>query len=415
MSQTRLSLADYRHALTTPGMAWPVVASVLARLPIAMVGLSALLYVQRETGSFATAGLVSAGSLVGVALGAVAQGRLIDRFGPTRPLLVISALFAMAIAALAVAIEVHASTPLLVLLGVGIGITEPMIGSASRALWGRVVTAESLRHAAWSYEAISMETFFILGPALAGLLVAAPWPGTGMAVGGACMVTGAVMFALTPVVRAWGRAETGHRRWLGALVSPGMRTLALAVFGFGAVIGFVEVAVPAATTQAGKPALGGVLLSVWSVSSVAFGVAYSLRPWPRRIPARLPVLLAGFAALVALSAAPSTLWGLSLALLAAGALITPQSATHSTAIDLVAPAGTEAEAFGWVLTAVTLGLAFGQSASGYLVERQGTAAAFLAAAGTGLAVSLGVWLLRGTMRPLVSPAAPRQAVSPTAL
>ncbi|MFD2417611.1 MFS transporter [Amycolatopsis pigmentata] len=415
MSQTRLSLADYRTALTTPGMAWPVVASVFARLPIAMVGLSALLYVQRETGSFATAGLVSAGSLVGVALGAVVQGRLIDRFGPTRPLLAISVLFAIAIAALAVAIEAHASTPLLVLLGVGIGVTEPMIGSASRALWGRVASAGSVRHAAWSYEAISMETFFILGPALAGLLVAAPWPGTGMAAGGACMVAGAVAFALSPVVRAWGPAETGPRRWLGALVSPGMRTLALAVLGFGAVIGFVEVAVPAATTLAGRPALGGVLLSVWSVSSVAFGVAYSLRPWPRRIPARLPVLLAAFGALVALSAAPSTLWGLTLALLAAGALITPQSAMHSTAIEIVAPAGTEAEAFGWVLTAVTLGLAFGQSTSGYLVEHYGPPAAFLAAAGVGLAIALGVWLLRGTVRPVSEESLRTPAASPTAL
>jgi hypothetical protein len=193
-----------------------------------------------------------------------------------------------------------------------------------------------------------------------------------------------------------------------------MRTLALAVLGFGAVIGFVEVAVPAATSRAGQPTLGGVLLSVWSVSSVAFGVAYSLRPWPRHIFSRLPVLLAAFASLVALSAATSTLWGLSLALLTAGALITPQSTTHSTVIDIVTPAGTEAEAFGWVLTAVTLGLAFGQSVSGYLVERHGPADAFLAAAGVGLGVSLGVWLLRGTVRPLGSLTTRQQATSQTA-
>src|SRR5438094_30063 len=115
MSQSRTTLSDYRAALTTPDMAWPVFSSVLARLPIAMIGLSALLYVQRETGSFATAGLVSASGLVGVALGAVAQGRLIDRFGPTRPLLAVSALFAGAMVALTLAIESHAATPVLVL------------------------------------------------------------------------------------------------------------------------------------------------------------------------------------------------------------------------------------------------------------------------------------------------------------
>ena len=38
------------------------------------------------------------------------------------------------------------------------------------------------RDAAFSYEAISLEVFFILGPALAALLALAPWPGTGTAV-----------------------------------------------------------------------------------------------------------------------------------------------------------------------------------------------------------------------------------------
>ncbi|GLY68638.1 MFS transporter [Amycolatopsis taiwanensis] len=399
VSQSHLRLSDYRVALRTPGMTRPIVASVLGRLPIAMVGLSALLYVQRETGSFAVAGLVSAGSLVGVSLGAVGQGRLIDRLGPTRPLLAVVALFATAMAGLTLAIETHAPTWVLVLLGGAIGITEPQIGSASRALWGRVLTDEGVHGAALSYEAISMETFFILGPGLAGLLVAAPWPGTGMIVGGLCMVTGGVLFALSPAVRSWGPTSTERRAALGALASPGMRTLALAVLGFGVVIGFIEVAVPAAATETGEPTLGGLLLSLWSVSSVAFGVAYSLRPWPRRMSLRLPALLAGFALLVALSAVPTTLWGLALALLLAGALITPQSATHSAAIEIVAPKGTAAEAFGWVITAVTLGLAFGQSVSGFLVEHYGPAASFLAAAAIGLTLAAGVWLLRSTVRP----------------
>jgi MFS family permease len=396
MSQST-SVAHYRAALTTPGSGRPLVASLLARLPIAMIGLSALLYVQREAGSFAAAGLVSAGSLVGVAVGSIVQGRLIDRFGPTRPLLVTVALFAVAMAALTLAIEAHAATLVLMLLGGGVGITEPMVGSASRALWGRLVTDEAARNAALSYEAISMEVFFILGPGLAALLLTAPWPGTGMVLGGTCMVTGASLFALSPAVRAWGPAPAAHRPLLGALARPGMHTLALAALGFGMVIGFVEVAVPAATTEAGRPSLAGVLLSLWSVSSVTFGVAYSLRPWPRPMALRLSGLLAAFGLLVAVLAWPSTLWGLAVAMFAAGSMITPQSATHSAAIEVVAPKGTAAEAFGWVLTAVTLGLAAGQSISGYLVEHGGAKTSFLAASGAALAVSAIVWLLRHTV------------------
>lgn len=395
----RTTLADYRVALTTPQARRPLVASLLARLPIAMIGISALLYVQHETGSFADAGLVSASALVGVAVGSVAQGRVIDRLGPTRPLLVVTGLFVVAMAALVLAIEAHAPVGMLVVFAAAIGVFEPMTGSASRALWGRLVPPGPALDAAFSYEAISMEVFFILGPGLAGVLIAAPWPGTGLILGAACMVTGAVLFALSPAVRAWGPNPRAGGRLLGALASPGMRTLALAALGFGMVIGFVEVAVPAAAERAGNVTLGGVLLSVWSVSSVAFGVAYSLRPWPRTMPVRVPVLLAVFGGLVALLAVPSSLWGLALAMLAAGALITPQSTTHSTAIEVVAPKDSAAEAFGWVLTAITLGLAFGQSVSGYLVEHSGPPAAFLSAAAGALVLAGVVWLLRGTIRP----------------
>jgi MFS family permease len=403
-SDERARLADYRLALTTPGSRGPVLASLLARLPIAMIGISALLFVQRETGSFAVAGLVSAGSLVGVSLGSVLQGRLIDRFGPTRPLLTVTSLFTVAMTALVLAIESHAEAWLLLLLALGTGLSEPMVGSASRALWGRLLPPGPARNAAYSYEAISMEVFFILGPGIAGLLITAPWAGTGMVLGAALMTTGAASFALSPVVRAWGPAPGNGHSLLGALTSPGMRTLALAALGFGAVIGFVEVAVPAAATKAGAPAVGGLLLSAWSVSSVAFGIAYSLRPWPRPMSLRLPVLLALFGACVALLALPGTLWGLALTMLAAGALITPQSTAHSTAIELVAPEGTAAEAFGWVLTAVTLGLAGGQSISGYLVEHSGPATAFLAAGTAAVVIAALVWLLRGTVRPVAAPA-----------
>jgi len=79
-----VGLADYRRALTAPGARGPVLFSLLGRMPIAMIGLAMLLYVRASTGSFAIAGLVSAAVLVGVAAGSVVQGRVIDRFGPTR-------------------------------------------------------------------------------------------------------------------------------------------------------------------------------------------------------------------------------------------------------------------------------------------------------------------------------------------
>ena len=89
------SPSAYRAALTAPGAPVPALFSAVGRLPVAMYALATMLYVQGMTGSFAAAGLVSAGSLVGVALGSVVQGRLVDRLGPTRPLMTVAALSCM--------------------------------------------------------------------------------------------------------------------------------------------------------------------------------------------------------------------------------------------------------------------------------------------------------------------------------
>ncbi|MGW4111652.1 MFS transporter [Actinosynnema sp. NPDC004786] len=408
MSQSA-RLSDYRTALTTPGMRGPVVASLLARLPIAMIGLSLLLYVQRETGSFAAAGLVSAASLVGVAVGSIVQGRLMDRLGPTRPLLGAVALFAGFVALAIGAVEAGAALAVLAPLAFLVGLTEPMVGSASRALWSHVLPPGSARLAGYAYEAISMEVFFILGPGLAGLLVTAPWAGTGVVLGAVSMVLGAVWFAVNPTVRGVRPAATG-RNLLGALASPGMRTVALAALGFGVTIGFIEVAVPAAAERAGHVGVGGLLLSLWSVSSVLFGVLYAMKPFPRAMHLRLPVLLGGFAVLSLLLAVPTGLIGLGAALFVVGTLITPQATTHSAAIEQVAPAGTATEAFGWVVTAVTVGLAIGQSVSGQLVESHGTGAAFVAAAASGFLIAVLVWAFRGTVAAGV-PASPALAAA----
>ncbi|WP_035304061.1 MFS transporter [Actinokineospora inagensis] len=391
-------LADYRAALSTPGARGPALASLLGRLPVAMVGISMLLYLRQTTGSYATASMVSAATLIGLAIGSVAQGRIMDRIGPAHPLLITTALFAVFVAGTFAATESGAPTPVLVVLGVCVGTTEPVIASASRALWTRVTPVGPVRDAALTYEAISMEVFFILGPAISGLLIAAPWPGTGLAIAAAAMVTGGVWFALTPVIRDHRPEPGGHSgHLLGPLAAPGMRTLALAAMGFGVVIGFVEVAVPAAATAAGNTPAGGLLMGLLSISSVLFGVLYGLRPWPRAINLRLSALLGAFAVLVAILAIPTNLVWLALALLVVGTMVTPQATTHSAAIELVAPPNTATEAFGWVITAVTLGLALGQLVSGQLVEHVGIWSSYLAATAIGMCFALAVYARRHTV------------------
>ncbi len=398
------SLSAYRAALTAPGAAAPALFSAVGRLPVAMYALATLLYVQGVTGSFATAGLVSAGSLVGVALGAVVQGRLVDRLGPARPLLAAAVLFAGAAAALIVAVERDAPLALVVGSAAVAGAVQPALPGSSRALWGRLVPPGRLRSVAYNYEAISMEVFFILGPALAALLAAAPWPGSGLVVAAVATVVGTTGFALTPAVRATRPVvRTGP---LGRIVLavPGVLTVALAGLGFGLVIGGVEVGVPAVAAEAGSRILGGILISAWSVVSVLAGLLYALRPWPRALHLRLPVLLGAFGVLVAaMAAAGSSLVGLTVVMLVAGAVITPQVTAQSLALEVATPAGRATEAFGWVITAITLGVAMGQSVTGWLVERSGPPAAFLAGGVAGVLLAAVLWARRSTLAPAPRP------------
>ena len=405
------SLADYRAALTAPGAALPVLASAVGRLPIAMLPLATLLYIQDVSGSFAAAGLVSAGTMIGVAAGSVTQGRVMDRLGPTRPLLLVTALFVVAVTALVAAVETAQPLPVLVLLAAFSGLVHPALEGASRSLWTMLVPPGRVRSAALSYEAISLEVFFILGPAIAAFLVAAPWPGLGLVVAAAAMAIGATGFALSRPARRTPPGEgRGGGTLLGALARPAMRTVALASLGFGLVVGSVEVGVPAVTAAAGSATLGGVLLSAWSVTSVLAGVLYGMRPWPRPLHLRIPVLLGGFGVLVAamaLTGPTGSLPVLLVTMLVAGALITPLVTAHSLAVDIAAPPGTATEAFGWVITAATLGIAAGQSTAGVVVEAFGPPTAFLAGGAAGVVLAVVLWMRRATLlvRPVEQPAA----------
>lgn len=400
------SLAHYRAALGAPGAAAPVCASALGRLPIAMHSLAVLLYVRAVAGSYAVAGAVSASVLVGIAAGMVVQGRLLDRLGPTRPLLVLVAGYLVLVTGLVVVVEARAALPVTLAVALLAGLATPAIEGSSRALWSDLVPAGPRREAAYTYEAISLETFFVLGPGLAAVLVATtPWPGTALALAAAAQVVGTGWFALTGAVRRRSArirdarssgARTGDGGLLGVIRRPGLQTVALASLGFGLVAGTAEVGVLAAAAFAGAPAAGGVLLSAWSVVSVLTGVLYGLRPWPRSLHLRLPVLLGGFGLLVTAMGLVSPTGSLALlaaVMMLAGALITPQVTAHSLGVERTAPVDAATEAFNWVVTAAVLGVSAGHSLAGVAVDLLGPGG-YAAGGALGVLVAGLLWVRR---------------------
>lgn len=402
--------AHYAQLARVPGVPLFAVASVFARVPIAMSSIAILLYVQRMEGTFASSGVVGGSVLVGVAGGTLVQGRLLDAFGTRRALGPVLVAFAAVAALTFWAVEAHAPVAVLVVCALLFGLTQPAVSAASRSVWAKALPPGPVQEAALTYEAISLEVFFIVGPAVAGMLAATPWAGTGLLVAVLLMVAGTLGFLAAPLA---GRARAGSsgvqarriarresaRRSRELVRNPGMHTLVVLAGGFGVLLGAVEVTAPAVAASAGQLALSGVLLGGWSLTSVVFGLIYAGRPWPRALHRRAPLLLAAFAALIALMALPHGLIGFVIALLVAGSLITPQATVHSLLVGRVAPAAASGEAFAWVVTAVTLGLGIGQAAAGPLFTAYGVAGSLLPAVVFGMLLAGVAWLRRATLAP----------------
>src|SRR5918993_4996175 len=103
LGHAREGARRYATLLRLPGARGPVIASAVGSMPIGMFGLAILLLAEDATGSFAVAGRVVGAFGLGNALGAVAQGRLMDRHGQTRVLRTAAVLHALACTGLVVA------------------------------------------------------------------------------------------------------------------------------------------------------------------------------------------------------------------------------------------------------------------------------------------------------------------------
>ena len=138
---------------------------------------------------------------------------------------------------------------------------------------------------------------------------------------------GTLAFAALPASRQWRAEKKLEQRRIGALASPGLRTL-LAVSGaFGLAFGTLEVTMPAFADEHGSAAAAGVLLSGAALGSMAGGLWYGARTWA----ADQSTLLVRFSILFALALLPlalaDSMAAMFVLLLLAGTFIAPWAAT----------------------------------------------------------------------------------------
>jgi MFS family permease len=380
---------------TTPGAVPMALWSLVGRFGFAMTNVGLLLFVQARTGSYGIAGAVSAASLVGTAAGMVGQGRLVDRYGPTRPMLLLCVLYVGLGAVSIVGIAANLPPVVLAALVLAACVVLPAVSVASRTMWPHLIPSGELRDAAYAYEAISFELCWLLGPAAAALLATLIWPGAGLLGAVVLAAVGAVGFALTaavrsrpggPRVRASAAKQHVDRR--------GFAVLLLAASGFGLAIASVVVAAIAGTEAYGVPQMSGVLLAVLSASSIVGGLIYQRWPWAGRRSTRLPILMGAFGLALFVPALADGVAALAAMIVLGGLTLVPQITAQNTLLDGLVPAARLTEAFGLVATTIAVANAAGQAVAGVLVDRYDHRASLLAGGACTLGLAAAVWAYR---------------------
>ncbi|WP_326596921.1 MFS transporter [Streptomyces sp. NBC_01803] len=365
---------SYRALLAQPGALAFTVPNLVARLPMGMFSVAAVIMITAHHGSYALAGAVQATGLIGSVLAGPLIARQVDRRGQARVL----------VPAVTVCVAGHTALLLCVLLGapvwswfccVLLTAATPNTGGMSRARWAHLFgepTPEhaAARHTANAFEQALDELCFMCGPVLAAFLCTALFPAAGTVTAAALMLGGTLLFAAqrrTEPPPVPPRAGGGP----GPLRAPGMPMLLAAFVCAGAIFGSLEVVTIAFADERGQQGWAGPVLAAQAAGSAAAGLLFGALRVGGSAPGRFAACAAAMAALMTLPPLVAQVGSLPLlapALLLAGMATAPTMVTGMTLVQGVVPPGRLNEGMTLAVTALLGGIALGAASGGWAVD-----------------------------------------------
>lgn len=378
-----MALGNYRRVLAMPGVRTLLLLMSAARIPPAATSMVLTLHVVLTLHrSYGAAGLVGAAGTVGIAIGAPLTGRLVDRWG-LRVMVIVTAL-CEGVCWLAAGQLPY--TALLVLSFAGGVLALPVMPVGRQAI-AALVPPEH-RKAAYSLDSISVETSFMVGPAL-GVLVATKVSTVTALVMIGCMVlaAGAALVVVNPPVRGEHDQDdlSVPRPPRGQWLRPGLLAVLVVSCGAVFVLAGIEVTAVAALRGTGEVGWTGVVTIAMCVASAVGGLVYGAAhrsPGPLVLMSLLSVLA------IPVALAGGQWWVLALVLVPTNLMCAPTLAATGDSVARLAPASVRGEAMGLHDSALTLGAAFGSPIIGTVVDHFGPPGGFVAAGLGGLVAAL---------------------------
>lgn len=381
-------------------------AGLLARMQISMTGLSIVLLISIVTGSFARAGLVTAvATLTGAAVTPV-WGRLIDRSGQARVLVLTSVLFAIGAGLIILTVLTRQPLGFTIAAAVLAGLGISQAGSAVRARWSHRLSDPGERDVAFALEAMVDEIVFIVGPVLATLVATAIQPPLGLALTAVLTLTGSLLLAAQGRTQPPAHPRNGAQP-VGAIPWPTIAPVAMCCIALGVIFGGMEVAIIAFTTERNILATTSLFTVAWAVGSLVAGFITGTITW--RAPASRRFRIGATCLAASLLPLPflASPWALAPVLVVSGMAIAPTLIASVAVVQSGVPAARLAESLGWTQLGVAAGLAIGAAGIGWTVDRWLAFGGFVGIAAAGVLLFLGSLLVRSSRaEPQVAPAQP---------
>lgn len=390
-------LSNYVEFVRQPDVARLLLVALLTRMPVGMVGFAMLMFLRESLGNFTLAGSAVGINFVAMAAAAPVVGRIIDRHGPRKPLLITGTVQPLALLGMLACAKSGLPFGAIAFFAAIAGAFASPITTLTRTTWRHRFEREDDRRTAFSLDAVMIEINFTLGPAIIAVILAR-WDATAafaFAIG--VVVAALAIFLAGPALRYFKKSEPAQRHMLGPLTEPRLWLVFIASFGLTTCFGLLEVGYPAYATALAMPALGGALLSVNSLGSVLGGAIFGGLRLRAAVERQFACVLGLMAIPVFLHTLVDGTLAFAIVAFLAGALIAPSIASQSVLVSRLAPVQYATEAFTWSTTFIVSGLGAGMALGGWLVETTGLRSAF----GTGAAIvaSMALLALLITARP----------------
>ncbi|MFF7728919.1 MFS transporter [Streptomyces sp. NPDC008001] len=360
---------SYADLLRGPHVVRLLLGTLVGRLPSAMASVAVPLALRQAGASYGFVGVAVGAFAIASAAGGPLLGRLVDRVGQPRVLLPTALVAAVGFAVVAVAPGSTAA----VLTGVVLaGAATPPLEPCLRALWPDLVAPGKLE-SAYALDSASQELVFVGGPLVVAGGVAVASPSAALWAGALLGVAGVLVVATAPPARVWQAPARAAGR-LGPLRSRGLVVLLTGLTGAGVAIGTLNVLVVSYAEEHRMPGGAPALLALNALGALAGGLGYgAVRHWRVAPPRRTLLMMLGLTAgygLLCLLPAPPYMAGL---MLFTGLFLAPVLTVVFVLVGDLAPAGTVTEAFAWLVTLMTAGVALGSAVTGTVLEEAGPA------------------------------------------